>query len=176
MYENLKLDAVPKRKENIPYFHVFELLHPKRLQLRLSQSPLVVSSAAKDKTCEYLVVTTAVFAARRARRAWGSRGSGPALVILSSERFETLLLRVSVDVCANNKSHDVEEWNPGVLGEEVLGKSQSDGRRDPADFHDGHETSADGRADLVESARAGNDGHGDQVYGVLDRRDLQIPK
>lgn len=61
-----------------------------------------------------------------------------------------------------------------MLGKEVLGKSQRNGRCDPADFHDGHETGAHSGADLMESAGAGNDGHGDQIYRVLNRSNNQI--
>ncbi|KAI7976868.1 hypothetical protein EIK77_010099 [Talaromyces pinophilus] len=117
------------------------------------------------------LVATAVFTARRRV---GTRRTTTSLVVLSSQSFETLLLSVGVDICANNESNNVEEWNPGVLGEEVLGKGQRDGRCDPADFHDGHETGAHGGADLVESAGSGDNGHGDQVYRVLDGGNLYV--
>lgn len=96
------------------------------------------------------------------------------LVVLSAERFEALSLGVGIDICANDKSNDIEEWHPGMFGEEILRERQGDRRCDPADFHDRHETSADGGADLVEGARAGNNGHRDQVYGILNRSDLQV--
>lgn len=115
------------------------------------------------------LVATAVFTAGRRVRTGRTTTS---LVILSSQSFETLLLSVGVDVCANNESNNVEEWNPGVFGQEVLGKSQRDGGCDPADFHDGHETGAHGGADLVESAGSGDDGHGNQVHRVLDGGNL----
>ena len=89
-----------------------------------------------------------------------------------AQSFEALLLGVSVDVGSNEETDDVEERHPGVLGEELLGEGQSQRRSDPADLHDGHETSADGRANLVEGARASNNGHRAQVDGVLDGGDL----
>jgi len=76
-----------------------------------------------------------------------------------AQSFEALLLGVSVDIGSNEETDDVEEGNPGVLGQELLGKGQSQWRGDPADLHDGHETRANGGANLVECARTGNDGH-----------------
>jgi hypothetical protein len=55
----------------------------------------------------------------------------------------------------------------------LLGKRQRNGRDDPADLHDRHKASLDGGLDLVISASARNQGHGDQVHGVLDGRDLR---
>ena len=77
-----------------------------------------------------------------------------------------------VDVCADDEADNVEEGHPGGLGQELLGKCQRDGRDDPADLHDGPETSLDGSLDLMESARAGNEGHADQVDAVLNGRNL----
>lgn len=95
------------------------------------------------------------------------------LVIALPEGFQTLLLGVGVDVGSNEKRDDVEERHPGVLGQEFLGKGQSQWGCDPADFHDGHETGLDGGADLVEGARTGDDGHRGQVDCVLDGGDLR---
>ena len=77
-----------------------------------------------------------------------------------------------IDVRANDKPNNIEERHPGLLREEGLGESQSDGRRDPGNFHDGHEACADGGANLVESAGARDDGHAGQVDDVLDGGDL----
>ena len=90
-------------------------------------------------------------------------------VVLSPQGREPLLLGVCVDVCTDNEPDNVEEGHPGGLGQELLGESQRDGRNNPADFHDGHETGLDGRADLVECAGAGDQSHGGQVDTVLDR-------
>ena len=73
-----------------------------------------------------------------------------------------------VDICPNDKSDNVEERYPDVLWEELLRECQGDWGDDPADLHHRHEASLDGRAYLVESARAGNDGHGNEVNCVLD--------
>ena len=59
-----------------------------------------------------------------------------------------------------------------MLRQEFLRERQSKRRGDPADFHNGHETRADRGADLVEGACAGDDGHGNEVDGVLDGGDL----
>jgi len=80
---------------------------------------------------------------------------------------------VRVDVGSNDEPDNVEERHPGVLGEELLGKGQRDGRGDPADLHDGHETGPHGSADLVEGARARDNCHAAQVHGVLDGGDLR---
>ena len=93
-------------------------------------------------------------------------------VVLSPQRREPLLLGVCVDVCTDDETDDVEERHPGGLRQELLGKSQRDGRDNPADLHDGHETGLDGCADLVECAGAGDQSHGGQVNTVLDGGDL----
>lgn len=96
-----------------------------------------------------------------------------ALVVALPESLQALLLGVGVDVGADAEGDDVEERHPGVLGQELLGKGQRNGRGDPADLHDGHEAGLDGGADLVEGARAGDDSHRGQVDCVLDGGDLQ---
>jgi hypothetical protein len=93
-------------------------------------------------------------------------------VMLSPQCSEPLLLGVRVDVCAYDKSDDVEEGHPSRLGQELLRKSQRDGGDDPADLHDGPEACLDGCAHLVECAGASDQGHGDQVDAVLDGGDL----
>jgi hypothetical protein len=81
-------------------------------------------------------------------------------VVLLSQGGQTLLLGVRIDVCTNDKGNDVKEGYPGLLGQELLGKGESQRRSTPADFHDGEETGANGGADLVESTGACDDGHG----------------
>lgn len=79
---------------------------------------------------------------------------------------------MGVDIGADEEPDDVEERHPGVLRQELLRKGQRKRRSHPADLHDGHETSADCRADLVEGACASDDSHRRQIDGVLDGRDL----
>lgn len=88
------------------------------------------------------------------------------------ESFQALLLGVGVDVGSNEESDNVEEGHPGVLGEELLSEGQAQGRGDPADLHDGHESSLNGRANLVDGARTGDNSHRGQVDAVLDGGDL----
>lgn len=92
--------------------------------------------------------------------------------MLLSESGKSLLLGVGIDVGADDKGNDVEERHPGLLRQELLGESQGDGGGGPGDLHDGHETGADGGADLVEGAGACNDGHAGQVDCVLNGGDL----
>lgn len=94
--------------------------------------------------------------------------------IYLSQGLEALSLSVGVDVGSNEETDDVEEWHPGVLREELLGERECERGSDPADFHDGHETGADGCANLMEGARASNDGHRGQVHRVLDGGDLRF--
>lgn len=49
------------------------------------------------------------------------------MTYLLPESGKPLLLGVSVDVCANNKGNDVEEWYPRLFGQEFLGESKSKG-------------------------------------------------
>lgn len=91
---------------------------------------------------------------------------------LASQSCEPLLLLVRVDVGTDEEADDVEEGYPGLLGQELLGKGQGQRRGEPADLHDRHETGANGGADLVECASTGDDGHGGEVDGILDGRDL----
>lgn len=115
--------------------------------------------------------------------------------MLAAQSREPLLLGLRVDVCcvkvskpfgaskrallqltADDKGDKVEEWDPSLLGKELLGKRQTDWRSDPADLHDRPEASLDGGADLVESARTSNNCHEDEVNAVLNRRDLREHK
>ena len=93
---------------------------------------------------------------------------------LPPQSLKPLLLRLGIDPGADDKGEDVEERHPGLLGQELLRKGQRQGRDDPADLHDGHEASSDGRSDLVEGPGPGDDGHGGEVDGVLDGCNLHI--
>ena len=66
---------------------------------------------------------------------------------------------MGVDIGSNEETNDVEEWHPSVLGEELLRERKCERGSDPADFHDGHETSANCGANLMEGARASDNGH-----------------
>lgn len=79
---------------------------------------------------------------------------------------------MGVDVGSNEETNNVEERYPNVLGQELLGEGQGQGGGDPAHLHDGHETGLDGRTDLVNGARTGNNSHGGQVDAVLNGGDL----
>ena len=76
--------------------------------------------------------------------------------VLLAECRKSLLLGDSVDIGADDERHQVEEWDPGVLGQELLGKGQADGGGDPADPHDLPETNTDSCPHLVECPGAGN--------------------
>lgn len=89
-------------------------------------------------------------------------------VVLLAQSCETLLLGEGVDVGTNDKGDQVEEGDPELVREELLGKGQADGRGEPGDAHDSPEADLDGGANLVECASAGNESHGDQVDAVLD--------
>ena len=80
---------------------------------------------------------------------------------------------MGVDVGTDNKANQVEEGHPGVLGKELLRKGKGQRRGDPANLHDGHETSAHGSADLVDVTRTGDVTHGREVDDVLDGSDLR---
>ena len=81
---------------------------------------------------------------------------------------------MGVDIGPDEETENVEERNPGMLGQELLGKRQRQRGGDPADLHDGHEAGLDGGANLVDGARAGDDGHGGEVDAVLDGGDEQV--
>lgn len=94
--------------------------------------------------------------------------------MLLAQSCETLLLGDCVDVCANDKTDNVEEGNPQLVGEELLGKGQADGGGDPRNLHDLPEADLDGGADLVEGAGSSNQGHGNEVNAVLDGSNLRV--
>ena len=99
-------------------------------------------------------------------------GAAVAKVLLAQGR-QALLFGHRVDVGADDEGHQVKEGHPGALGQELLGKRQADGRRDPADAHHLPEADPHRGAHLVEGARTGDERHSRQVDGVLDGGDLQ---
>lgn len=90
-----------------------------------------------------------------------------------SQRFEALLLGVGVDIGTDNKANQVEEGHPGVLGKKLLRKCKGQRRGDPANLHDGHETSAHSSANLVDVTRTGDVTHRREVDDVLDGSNLR---
>lgn len=101
---------------------------------------------------------------------------GPAAAaakVLPAEGREPLLLGDGVDVSADDEGDEVEEGDPEVVGEELLRKGKADGRRDPADLHDPPESNPDRGLHLVECLRTSDQGHGNQIHAVLDRRELR---
>lgn len=99
--------------------------------------------------------------------------SETSLSYLLGQGLDPLLLGVGVDVGANAKGQDVEEWHPGMFWKELLCKGQRQWRRDPADFHHGHEPGTHGGTDLMPGAGTGDDGHGCEVDGILDGSNLR---
>lgn len=98
--------------------------------------------------------------------------SAPVTKVLLAQRRQALLLGNRVDVGADDERNNVEEGHPCVLGKELLGKSQADRRCNPADAHNFPETNLDSRPHVVEALGASNNGHGDEVDGILDRSNL----
>lgn len=96
------------------------------------------------------------------------------LIVLLSQSSEALLLGNRVDICSDEEGDDVEEWDPGVLGKELLCECKSKWGCDPADFHDRPESSLPGCMNLMDGLRTGNDSHRDQINTVLDRGNLGI--
>jgi hypothetical protein len=89
----------------------------------------------------------------------GSASASVFILVSLSECCETLLLCDRIDICTNEERDDVEEWNPCMLGKELLREGEGQWRRDPADLHDRHETSFPGRVNLVDVPSTGDDGH-----------------
>lgn len=85
--------------------------------------------------------------------------SAAGLVVRLPQSLETLLLGLGVDVGADEETDDVEEGNPGLLGQELLREGERDGGGHPGYLHDGHEAGLPGRVDRVDVARAVDDGH-----------------
>ena len=92
---------------------------------------------------------------------------------LLPQSLKPLPLRRRIDPRPDHKGSDVEEWYLSLLQRKILRERQRQGRGDPGDFHDRHEPGSDGRADLVEGSRTGEDGHGGKVDRVLDRGNLR---
>lgn len=92
--------------------------------------------------------------------------------VLPAQSGEALLLGNVVDIGTDEEGDEVEEGHPGGLGQELLGKGQAEGRREPADLHDLPEADTYSRLDLLPSLGAGDDGHGNKVYRVLNRGNL----
>lgn len=88
------------------------------------------------------------------------------------QSLETLLLGLGVDVGADEETDNVEERNPGLLGEELLRECERDGGGNPGHLHDWHESSLPCRVDSADVARTVDDGHGGKVDTVLDWRNL----
>lgn len=108
----------------------------------------------------------------RITRITGLAGVAGVTVVLLAQGGETLLLGEGVDVGTNDEGDQVEEGDPELVREELLGKGQADGGGEPGDAHDSPEADLDGGANLVECSSAGNESHGDQVDAVLDRSNL----
>ena len=102
----------------------------------------------------------------------GTRSLAAVTKVLLAERRKTLLLGDGVDVGADDKGNDIEKRDPGLLGKELLGKCQADGRGDPADAHNLPEADLDGSANLMICPSASNERHGNKVDGILDRGNL----
>ena len=92
--------------------------------------------------------------------------------MLLAEGSEAPLLGDGVDVGADDERDEVEEWHPGLLGQELLGEGEADGARNPADAHDPPEADVQGRSNLVDGAGAADQGHGYEVDRVLYGSDL----
>lgn len=101
-----------------------------------------------------------------------SVGSAVVTEVLLAESCKALLLGNRVDVCADDEGHDVEEGDPELIREELLGESQADRGSDPRNTHHLPEANLDGGANLVVGASTGNESHGDQVDAVLNRSNL----
>ena len=82
-----------------------------------------------------------------------------AVLILSPQSLQPLLLRVSVDVRPDDEADEVEERHPRLLRKERLRKSKREWRSDPRDLHHRHEACADRSADLVEVPGTSDNGH-----------------
>ena len=66
---------------------------------------------------------------------------------------------MSVDVGPDDEGDNVEERNPSLFRQELLSERQCQGRCNPADFHNRHETGFDCGSDLVEGPSASDYGH-----------------
>jgi hypothetical protein len=91
---------------------------------------------------------------------------------LLPQSCKPLLLGVSVDVRADDEGNDVEKGYPSLLREEFLGKGECKRRRDPADFHNRHETSSNSRANLMPGSSSSDHRHRSKIDGILNRSNL----
>ena len=91
---------------------------------------------------------------------------------LLPESLKPLLLGLAIDPRPNHERNEIEERHPGVLGQELLRKGQSNRASDPGDFHHGHEARLDRGTDLVESTCASDEGHRGEVDHILNGCDL----
>lgn len=94
--------------------------------------------------------------------------------VLLTESCKALLLGNRVDVCADDERHDVEEGDPELIREELLGESQADGGGDPRNTHHLPKANLDGGTNLVVGTSTGNESHGDQVDAVLNGSNLGL--
>ena len=113
-----------------------------------------------------------VVALRASRIVFGS--ASPSLIVSLAEGSEALLFRNGVDIGSDDERDDVKEGNPCMLGKELLRKGEGERGSDPADLHDGHETSFPGCMNLMNGLCASDDGHRDEVHTVLDGSDLAL--
>jgi hypothetical protein len=100
------------------------------------------------------------------------RSASSGLVVSLAKCREALLLCDSIDIGSDDEGDDIEERHPGVLGKELLRKGKGERGSDPADLHDGPETSFPGRMNLMNCLCTGDDGHRDEVHAVLDGSNL----
>lgn len=112
---------------------------------------------------------------RAAQSRGGTAGAGSAALtkVLLAEGRQALLLGDGVDVGADYEGHKVEEGQPCVLGQELLGKGQAERRGDPAHLHHLPEANLDRGLYLVEVLGTRDQGHGDEVDGVLNGGNLE---
>jgi len=96
------------------------------------------------------------------------------ILLLLFESRHPLLLGESINIGSNDETDKVEEWNPSMRGQELLGERQSNWAGDPANFHDGEETRPNHSPDIFPLPGTSNEGHTSEVDDVLDRRDDQV--
>lgn len=95
-------------------------------------------------------------------------------VLFLLEGCHSFLLSKSIDVGSNNETDKVEERNPSVFRQELLGEGQSQRAGDPANLHDREETGPDHSLDVLLLPGTSNDRHAGKVNNVLDWRDNEI--
>lgn len=95
-------------------------------------------------------------------------------VLLLLESGHSFLLGESIDIGSDDETDEVEEWNPGVLGQELLSEGQSQRAGDPADLHDGEETRPDHGLNVLLLPGTGDDRHAGKVDNILDRSNNEV--